>query len=387
MKITDVQACVIGRSEPHSGGSVWTFARVYTDAGIVGTGECNSAAAIAGGFSTKEQVLALKPLLVGQDPLRIGPLYETMRRSHRYSGGTTAPTVFAITGIENALFDIAGKTMGVPIHQLLGGKFRDEIRLYADCHAGRDNSPASYAAKALQVLGEGYNAVKFDVDHVSPGKKDPFNWTLSAAEMTHIIGLIQGVREAIGYDIDLAIDCHGQFDMGSAITLAKAVEPFRLMWLEEPVPAENIDALAQVRASTSTLICTGENQYTRFDFRQLLERAAVDVIMPDLAKAGGIMEGKRIADMADTYYVPIAPHNVSSPLGMMAACHVCATVPNFLVLEFHGRDIAWWEDLCVGDKPFIRHGTMVVSDRPGVGVELDDAVARTLVWNDDRYFD
>lgn len=387
MKITDVQACVIGRPEPHSGGSVWTFARIYTDSGIVGTGECSSAGMIAGGFSTKEMVLALKPLLVGQDPLRIGPLYETMRRRHRYSGACTAPTVFALTGIENALYDIAGKAMGVPVHQLLGGKFRDEIRLYADCHAGEDHSPASYAEKALEVLDEGYNAVKFDVDHVSPGKKDRFNWTVSAAEMTHIISLIQGVREAIGYDIDLAIDCHGQFDMGSAITLARAVEPLRLMWLEEPIPAENIDALAQVRASTSTLICTGENHYTRFDFRQLLERAAVDVIMPDLAKAGGIMEGKRIADMADTYYVPMAPHNVSSPLGMMAACHVCATVPNFLVLEFHGREIPWWEDLCVGDKPFIRHGTMVVSDRPGVGVELDDAVARTLVWNDDKYFD
>jgi len=387
MKITDVQACVIGRQEQHSGGSVWTFVRVYTDAGIVGTGECSSAGTLHGGLANKEQVLGLKPLLVGQDPLRIGPLYETMRRCHRYSGGATAPTIFAITGIENALYDIAGKALGVPIHQLLGGKFRDEIRLYADCHAGDEHTPESYAAKALAVLEEGYTAVKFDVDRVSPGKKDQFNWTLSAAEMTHIISLVRGVREAIGYHIDLAIDCHGQFDMGSAITLAKAVEDLRLMWLEEPVPAENVDALAQVRAATSTLICTGENQYTRFDFRQLLERGAVDVIMPDLAKAGGIMEGKRIADMADTYYVPVAPHNVSSPLGMMAACHVCAAIPNFLVLEFHGREVPWWEDLCTGDRPFVRHGTMAVSDRPGIGVELDDAVARSLVWSGDRYFD
>jgi L-alanine-DL-glutamate epimerase-like enolase superfamily enzyme len=387
MKITDVQASVIGRAEPHSGGSIWTFVRVYTDAGIVGTGECNSAGPFTSGFATKETVLKLKDLLVGQDPLRIGPLYETMRRRTRYAGGIAPPTILAITGIENALYDIAGKAMGVPVYQLLGGAFRDEIRLYADCHAGETHTPAAYAEKALEVLEEGYSALKFDVDHVSPGKKDPFNWTVSAQEMTHIISLVQGTREAIGFDIDLAIDCHGQFDMGSAITLARALEDVRLMWLEEPVPAENIDALAQVRAATSTLICTGENQYTRFEYRELLEKRAVDVIMPDLAKAGGIMEGKRIAEMADVHYVPIAPHNVSSPLGMMAACHCMAAVPNFLVLEFHGREIPWWEDLCAGDKPFIRNGRMLVSDKPGVGVELNDDVARSLLWNGDTYFD
>ncbi len=387
MKITDVQACVVGRQEPHSGGSVWTFVRVYTDAGLVGTGECSSAGLIASRFATKEIVLGLKPLLVGQDPLRIGPLYETLRRYNRYSGGSGAPTIFAITGIENALFDIAGKALGVPVHQLLGGKFRDTIRLYADCHAGETNEPAAYAEKAQEVVAEGYGAVKFDVDRASPGKRDAFNWTLSAKEMSHVISLISGTREAIGYDVDLAIDCHGQFDMGSAITLAHAVEDLRLMWLEEPVPAENIDALAQVRAATSTLICTGENHYTRFDFRQLLEKGAVDVVMPDLAKAGGILEGKRIADLADSYYVPVAPHNVSSPLGMMAACHIVSAIPNFLVLEFHGREISWWEELCEGDKPFIRNGWMAVSDAPGIGVELNDKVARSLLWGGDSYFD
>jgi L-alanine-DL-glutamate epimerase-like enolase superfamily enzyme len=172
----------------------------------------------------------------------------------------------------------------------------------------------------------------------------------------------------------------------SAITLAKAVEPLRLMWLEEPLPAENLDALAQVRASTSTVICTGENHYTRYHFMEMLERKAVDVIMPDLAKAGGIAEGKRIAEIAEASYIPMAPHNVSSPLGMMAACHVLAAVPNFLVLEFHGRDISWWEELCVGDQPFIRDGWMHVSERPGVGVELNDEVARGLVWEGDSYF-
>ena len=387
MKITDVQACVIGRPEPHSGGCVWTFVRVYTDEGIVGTGECNSAGAGCSGFALKEAILSMKPLLVGKDPTNIGPLYETLRRRGRYGGTTGAPLIFALTGIENALHDIVGKALGVPVYQLLGGKFRDRIRLYADCHAGESNEPQAYADKALEVIAEGYSAVKFDVDHAGPGKLDAYNWTVGAKEMTNVIDLILTTRESIGYEIDLAIDCHGQFDMPSAITLAKAVEDTRLLWLEEPIPAENIDALAQVRAATSTVICTGENHYTRFQFLELLYKQATDVIMPDLAKAGGIREGKLIADIADAHYVPIAPHNVSSPLGMITAAHIMAAVPNFLVLEFHGRDIPWWEDLCDGPKPYIRDGWMEVPELPGIGVELNDRVAKSLLWHGDTYFD
>lgn len=387
MKITDVQACVIGNPEPHSGGSVWTFVRIYTDEGIVGTGECNSGGPGFSGFANKAAIMAMKPLLIGEDPFNINLIYEKLRRRGRYGGSTNPPLIFALTGIDNALYDIVGKALGVPVYKLLGGKFRDKIRLYADCHAGESNDPQAYADKALEVVDEGFSAVKFDVDSTGTGKLDDYNWTVGAREMTHVISLIEGIRNALGYEVDLAIDCHGQFDMPSAITLAKAVEPLRLLWLEEPVPAENIDALAQVRASTSTVICTGENQYTRFEFLELFQKKAVDVIMPDLAKAGGIAEAKRIADIADAHYIPIAPHNVSSPLGMMAACHVLASVPNFLLLEFHARDIRWWNDLCDGDKPFVEDGFMAVSERPGLGVELNDEVAKTLLWNGDTYFD
>lgn len=386
MKITDIQACVIGQQEEHSGGSVWTFVRVYTDEGIVGTGECNSGGPSFSGFATKAAIVAITPLLIGEDPFNVNMLYEKIRRGGRYGGSSNAPLIFAITGIDNALYDIVGKALGVPVYKLLGGKFRDTIRLYADCHAGETEDPKAYADKALEVVSQGFGAVKFDVDSTGIGKFDPHNWTVSAKEMTHIINLISGIREALGYEIDLAIDCHGQFDMPSAITLAKAVEPLRLLWLEEPVPAENIDALAQVRASSSTVICSGENQYTRFEFLNLFSKKAVDVIMPDLAKAGGIAEGKRIAEMADAHYIPIAPHNVSSPLGMMAACHVMAAVPNFLLLEFHALNIPWWNDLCEGDHPFVENGFMKVSERPGIGVELNETVARSLLWQGDTYF-
>jgi galactonate dehydratase len=387
MKITDVQACVIGRQVPDSGGSVWTFVRIYTDEGIVGTGECNSGGPGFSGFATKAAVLAMKPLLIGEDPFNINLIYEKLRRLGRYGGVTNAPLIFALTGIDNALYDIVGKALNTPVYKLLGGKFRDKIRLYADCHAGQTNDPKAYGDKALEVVSEGFSAVKFDVDHTGVEPLDPYHYSVGAKEMTHIIRLIEGIRDALGYETDLAIDCHGQFDLPAAITLAKAVEPLRLLWLEEPVPAENIDALAQVRRSSSTVICTGENQYTRFEFLELFQKKAVDVIMPDLAKAGGIAEGKRIADLADAHYIPIAPHNVSSPLGMMAACHVLASVPNFLLLEFHARDIPWWNDMCEGDRPFVENGFMTVSDRPGIGVELCDDVAKSLVWNDDTYFD
>lgn len=386
MKITDIQACVIGRQEEDSGGSVWTFVRIYTDEGIIGTGECNSGGPGFSGFATKEAILAMKPMLIGEDPFNINHIYEKLRRGGRYGGSTNAPIIFAITGIDNALYDIVGKALNVPVYQLLGGKFRDKIRLYADCHAGETNDPKAYGDKAQEVVAEGFGAVKFDVDHTGVPQLDPYHWSVGAREMTHIINLIEGIRNAIGYEIDLAIDCHGQFDLPAAITLAKAVEPLRLMWLEEPVPAENVDALAQVRRSSSTVICSGENQYTRFEFLELFTQKAVDVIMPDFAKVGGIAEAKRIADMADAHYIPVAPHNVSSPLGMMASCHVLASIPNFLFLEFHARDVPWWNDLCDGDKPFVENGFMTVSERPGLGVELNDKVAKSLLWNGDTYF-
>ena len=387
MKITDVQACVIGKPEPDSGGSVWTFVRLYTDEGITGTGECNSGGPGFSGFATKSAILHLRELLIGQDPFNINLIYEKLRRAGRYGGAGNAPLIFALTGIDNALYDIVGKALGAPVYQLLGGKFRDSIRLYADCHFGEEDSPESFGDKALAAIDEGYSAVKFDVDYTGRGKLDAWNWTLGAEEMSHVIRLIEGVRESIGYEVDLAVDCHGHFDLPSAITLARAVEPLRLLWLEEPVPAENVDALAQVRASSSTVICTGENQYTRYDFLELFAKQACDIIMPDLAKAGGIAEGKRIADLADAHYIPIAPHNVSSPLGMMAACHVLAAVPNFLLLEFHARSIPWWSELCDGEKPFVQDGFMTVSDAPGLGVELNDAAAKTLLWKGDSYFD
>jgi galactonate dehydratase len=178
----------------------------------------------------------------------------------------------------------------------------------------------------------------------------------------------------------LAIDMHARYNQPSAIRACRALEPFDLMWIEEPTPPENIDALAEVRRNTSALICAGENLYTRYPFRELLEKRAVDIVMPDLAKCGGLSEGKRIADLAELSYVPFAPHNVSGPIGTIAAAHLCATVSNFTILEWHAIDLPYWSDLVTyAGGQIIDRGQITVTDAPGLGIELNEDVAREHV--------
>jgi len=184
------------------------------------------------------------------------------------------------------------------------------------------------------------------------------------------------MREAIGKSIDLPVDMHGRYDAATAKRVAKEVEPFKLLWLEEPVPPENIDAMRDVRASTSTPICCGENIFLRWGFRELFEKRAVDIIMPDFQKCGGLLEARKISDMAHAYYIPVAPHAVTSPIGMMATAHVCAAIPNFLVQEWHWIDsLALWKNW-VKEGEIIEKGYIALPERPGLGVEMNDEGAR-----------
>ncbi len=190
---------------------------------------------------------------------------------------------------------------------------------------------------------------------------------------------VAAVREAIGPNMDLAIDLHGQYGTASGIRIARAMEPFNLLWLEEPVPPENVAVMREVKRNCRVPLCAGENLYLRWGFRDLIEQQAVDIIMPDLPKCGGLAEGRKIANMAEVYYLPFAPHNVCGPLGTMASAHVCATVPNFLVLEWHWVDYEGWDELVVGDGPVIQNGHVVLTERPGIGLDVnDEALARYL---------
>jgi galactonate dehydratase len=366
MKITDIKT-----AEVHGHGYS-LYVRVYTDEGITGTGEC-----IHGGAGAPQIVAAMKELLVGENPLDVDRLFERVRRRYLFDGAMAGQFVTALTGVEIALWDLTGKALGVPVYRLLGGQFRDRIRLYADCHAGRDARPESYAAKAREVVGRGFNAIKFDVDDFSSTYKlDRWNHTISPGELAEMVEKVAAVREAIGPTVDLAIDMHGRYDTHSGIRVAAALEPYGLMWLEEPVPPENVAAMREVKRATRTPICAGENLYLRWGFRDLIEQQAVDIIMPDLPKCCGLSEGRKIANMAEVYYIPLAPHNVCGPLGTIASCHVCASIPNFLVLEWHWLDRAYWDELLITEAPIIQDGHILLSERPGLGFELNEDCAR-----------
>ena len=245
------------------------------------------------------------------------------------------------------------------------------------------------------VLERGFTALKIDVDIHAYGHqgteiegftKDKFNMTAFQWEHERMVELVDMVTRAAGRDVAVAADVHTRLDVPSAVRLARDLEPYHLMWLEEPVPAENIAAMRKVTESTSTPICSGENLYLRHGFRDLIEQQAVDIIMPDIPKCGGLSECRKIANMAEIYYMPFAPHNVSSPIGTMASAHVCGTVPNFMVLEFHWLHRDYWTTIIQEKTDIIQDGYITLSDRPGIGLELDEEVGQQYQFPGTTWF-
>ncbi len=347
--------------------------RVYTDQGIVGQGESTDAAT-----GNVPLVRSFARLLIGQDPLNIEAAFERIRTSGVFAGAQAGQYVTALTGVEIALWDIAGKALGVPVYQLLGGKVRDRVRVYCDSGA-REMIPGDERSRERirQIQEMGFTAAKIDIDDAGdPARFDRVNWTASNGEIDHMVAKVAFTRENYPKNIDLAVDMHARYDATTGKRVARELEPFKLMWLEEPVPAENIDAMREVRASTSTPICCGENIYMRWGFREILEKRAADIIMPDFQKCGGLLEARKIADMAHTYYVPVAPHAVTSPIGMMATAQVCAAIPNFLIQEWHWIDSPdLWRNW-VKEGEIIQKGFITLPERPGIGVEMNDDAAR-----------
>ena len=279
--------------------------------------------------------------------------------------------------METALWDLTGKALGLPVYQLLGGKFRDRIRVYCDTalYSVRLPTPQHFADVAAKAVKDGYTAVKFDLDEANdPNRYDRFNWTASPGEIQRMVDQMTAAREAVGPKIDICADMHGRYDLATALQVSKRLEPVNLMWLEEPIPAENIDAYKRIADETSTPICAGENIYLAYGFRRPLEIGALDIIMPDLQKTGGLGEGQRIANLANLYYTPFAPHMVASFLGAMASCHVCASVPNFMILEWqtYFDSNPMYKEIVTYDGPMVEDGFIAVSDKPGIGVEINE---------------
>lgn len=380
LKITDIKCGYI-----RGGHSL--FVKIYTDQDIWGCGEAVDATP-----GTYHLVKSMGRRIQGRNPLDVHRLHEDIRRSGFFEGAQSGMFIAVLTAVETALWDLAGKVLDLPVYQLLGGKFRDKIRVYCDTALYQSNNPAPelFAENAKNAVDMGFTAVKFDIDQRNdPNKYDLYNWTASPGELQRMYDQIAAAREAIGPNLDICVDMHGRYDLPTGKKVAKMMEPLNLMWLEEPIPAENLEAYQLITSSTTTPICAGENLYLAHPFRRLFELGAVDIIMPDLQKAGGLGEGQRIANLANLYYVPFAPHMVASFLGAMAASHVCASVPNFLILEwqiyFHTNPM--FKEIVDYDGEMVEDGYITLSEKPGIGVEINEEGMRKYAQEGVPFFE
>jgi len=382
IEISDLTCTVVEGNFP------WNLITVETSSGTYGIGE-----AFPGPVTN--HVEYLKPGLVGQNPFDVERLTEHMTQLLSGVGGSKGFSQAVVSGIETALWDIVGKETGLPVYQLLGGKYRDDVQIYADCHAGEAlsemaeadpreiYSPESYARVAEEVVDEGFTALKFDLD-VKVEPADTATRRLSADAIEHKVSVVEAVREAIGPNPILGFDVHWNFTVETAKKIARGIEPYEVDWFEDPVPPESVDAHREVTDNTTTPILAGEN-WTRVEgFLPFITQQAVDIIAPDIQKCGGLLEFRKIATLADAYNIPVAPHNISSPVGTIANAHVAATVPNAFTLEWHAREVDWWDDLHTGED-LIVNGHIQVPETPGLGLELDlDVVNDHLAPGEDE---
>jgi L-alanine-DL-glutamate epimerase-like enolase superfamily enzyme len=412
LKLTRLKTAVV------EGNFDWTFVRLETDEGLQGLGECFFAPGLT------SILRSLEPLLIGEDPRDIHRLFRKLQLATSGAGSIAGIIYNAISGIEAALWDLLGQLLGVPIYRLLGGKFRDRVRVYADCHGGealesldevlrsrrasweskeaahtaRDyygdvtgdlpSSPEDYRRQALKRRAEGYTALKFDLDVPGTQGSDPHNRVLGNRSIDHMVNLIGAVYDAVGKDTDIAVDCHWRYNASDVIKVARELEPFRLLWLEDPVPPSNAAALKEVSAKVRVPIATGENLFLFEGFEEIIAEHALSVVTPDLQKVGGLAVAQTIAQFADVHTMQVAPHNISSPVGTLASAHFCATIPNFLALEFHASDVPFWNDLVDGiPKPIIQDGFISLPEKPGLGVTLNEDVARRHARRGERFFE
>jgi galactonate dehydratase len=360
LKITDVKTHVVG--------TVWrnlTIVRVLTDEGLEGVGEVrmlNHTDALLG-YLTE----AVSNHVLGQDPFNIESLVQRMFRNDFARAGEIAMS--AIATLEMACWDIVGKALGQPVYKLLGGAVRDRIKAYANGWYTVERTPEEFHAAARRVIDKGYKALKFD----------PFGagfYELEATEKRRVIALTEAVRDAVGQDTEILIEMHGRFNPATAIEMARELERFKPSWVEEPVPPENLAALKKASEKITIPIATGERIHTRYDFRQLFELQAADIIQPDITHFGGILETKKLAAWAESYYMLVAPHNVGGPISTAAALHLAACTPNFKIQE-HFNDFAdsYVKAIAPGN-PEVIDGYFALPQGPGLGIIFDEEAAK-----------
>ena len=390
LKITDMRIAVIAKAP-----MTCPVIRIDTNQGLYGLGEVRDGA-------SKTYALFLKSRLLGENPCNVDQIFRKIKQfggHSRQAGG--------VCGIEMALWDLAGKAYGVPVYQMLGGKFRNKIRCYAD--TTESNDPKIYGARLRDRRDQGFTWLKMDlgIDLVKdiPGTiQHPLGSSVTLGGNTqHMFtgieltekgiekmgDFVQTVREQVGMEVPLSADHFGHIGVNSCIRLGKYLTKYNIAWLEDMIPWQYTDLLKKISDAVDIPLCTGEDIYLKEGFIELAKNHAVDILHPDLATSGGILETKKIGDLIQDYGVAMAMHFAGSPVSCMANVHCAAATENFLVLENHSVDVPWWSDLVEGvEKPIVNHGFITVPEKPGLGVTLNDAAMKAhLLPDSGGYFE
>lgn len=370
MKVTGVETIAIRNIEPYRGGPYWLFVQLKTDEGITGLGERPTGHAL----NLKPQISMIEDLcdqfVIGKSPFQIERIWQTAyasRHDGRHPGLYMTP---ALSAIEMALWDIVGKATNQPIYNLLGGRVHDQLRAYAYMPTeGIWEDPEKAGEIAIKLVEEGNTACK--LDPFTPFFPHPRDFSLKT--IRHVARIFKAIRAAVGDELEVGIGTHGQFSTAVAIRVAKELEQFSPFWFEEPVPPENIDEMARVAAHTSIPIASGERLVTKFEFADLLKKQAAQIIQLDVGQCGGILESKKIAGMAESYYAMIAPHMYCGPVAAAAAVQLDTCSPNFLIQEYNGDSL---HSEIFKEPIRFENGFITPPTGPGLGIELDEAVVK-----------
>lgn len=378
MKITNVRSWIVKIPWDHNPGAgvvrdpgqrAFIFVQVDTDEGVTGWGEVTTYPGPVANRAVAAYINEIGEWLRGEDPSHIEAIWQKTFRAMTYVG-TRGATTAAISAVDIALWDIRGKVLGQPIYNLLGGPVRDRIALY--CHPYGNQSPETIVPAAKEIKAAGFKAFKMDpmLPHLHVGNASYLDGELDAEVEAKALDTLAAAREAVGPGFEILIDAHGLYNVPAAVRLANKMAEYNIHWFEEPVPPESWKALKQVKEQVATPICTGERLHTRWEFVPIFEGGLADFVMPDVTWTGGISELKKIATMAEAYYIPISPHDASGPVNVLAGAQVMMTVPNFYKLECHRYDFSGYNILV--DQPLdVRDGCLYLTDRPGLGIELN----------------
>ncbi|MBM3803045.1 MAG: mandelate racemase/muconate lactonizing enzyme family protein [Acidimicrobiia bacterium] len=377
LKITDVKTAML-EAQWGPWKRQWLLVRIDTNQGISGYGDTWASPEV------KSLLLGYKSTLVGQDPANVEALFRQMV-SKAYAGFTAAHfdgglAVHAVSALETALWDIAGKAANLPVYQLLGGRHRERVRLYCCVGFIDDYLKMEDVYKKLGITCLKFDATPPAISNVPGAVMDQH---LTRKGLNEIVSLLEKIRQRVGSDREISVECRVG-TLSAALRYMKAVEPFDLTWVEDPIPPTDVDAWATLTASSKTPTLTGEGLHLRHEFLEYFRKSALRIAAPDFQICGGLAEGKKIAEMADLHHLLTCPHNASSAIGIAAAVHACAAIPNFLALEFHA--MPGWDRILSGYRPKIADGHMEVPEGPGLGVTLDEQEAQKYLMKGETWF-